>query len=146
MKEVRAIVQPFKVPAITDALQAIPGVGGITAIDVLGFGHQRGMSGLERPAQGSVNYTAKVLLLLVVHDDLVEQVLGAIRVQGHTGNFGGRKGVRVVGRRCAQAPYRRARRGGDLGSPAAGERARARPGAPSVGCGVGAVGGLASRW
>lgn len=88
MKELRAIVQPFKVAAITDALQAIPGIGGITAIDVRGFGHQRGMFGLERPARGSVNYTEKVLLLLVVHDDLVERVLETIRQQGHTGNFG----------------------------------------------------------
>lgn len=88
MKEIKAIVQPFKVSAVTDALQAIPGVGGITALDVRGFGHQRGMFDIDQPALGSVNYTKKVLLLLVVHDELVERVLDAIREHAHTGNYG----------------------------------------------------------
>jgi len=88
MKEIKAIVQPFKVPAITDALQGIPGVGGITALDVRGFGHQRGMFGIEQRAMGSVNYTEKVLLLVVVRDDLVDRVLDAIREHAQTGNFG----------------------------------------------------------
>lgn len=88
MMEIKAIVQPYKVSAITDALQAIPGVGGITALDVRGFGHQRGMFGIEQRALGSVNYTPKVLLLLVVQDDLVEPILDAIRLHAHTGNHG----------------------------------------------------------
>ena len=88
MKEIKAVLQPFKVAAVTDALQAIPGVGGITALEARGFGHQRGMNGLETPAKGSVNYTEKVLLILVVHDDLVERVVSVIRDQAHTGNFG----------------------------------------------------------
>lgn len=88
MKEIKAVLQPFKVAAVTDALQAIPGVGGITALDARGFGHQRGAYGLETPAKGAVNYTEKVLLILVVHDEAVERVLSVIRDQAHTGNFG----------------------------------------------------------
>ena len=88
MKEIKAVLQPFKVAAVTDALQAIPGVGGITALEVRGFGHQRGMYGLETPAKGAVNYTEKVLLLLVVHDAIADRVLSVIRDQAQTGNFG----------------------------------------------------------
>jgi nitrogen regulatory protein P-II 1 len=88
VKEIKAILQPFKVAAVTDALQAIPGVGGITALEARGFGHQRGMYGLETPAKGAVNYTEKVLMILVVHDEAVDSVLSVIRDQAHTGNFG----------------------------------------------------------
>lgn len=88
MKEIKAIVQPFKVDAVTDALQGIAGVGGITALDVRGFGHQRGALGMDVRAKGAVNYTRKVMLMLVVPDDAVGVVLEAIQRHGHTGNFG----------------------------------------------------------
>jgi nitrogen regulatory protein P-II 1 len=88
MKEIKAIIQPFKVSAVTDALQAIPGVGGVTAVDVRGFGHQRGQFGVEAPAGGSINYLPKVMLLLVVADTLVDTVLATIQKHAHTGNFG----------------------------------------------------------
>lgn len=88
MKEIKIVLQPFKVDAVTDALQAVPGVGGITAMDVRGFGHQRGALGMDVAAMGAVNYTRKVLLLLVVPDDAVESVLAAVQLHGHTGNPG----------------------------------------------------------
>lgn len=94
MKEIKAIIQPHKVLAVTDALQAVPGVGGITAVDVRGFGVERGMFDIEKPALGSVNYTKKVLLLLVVRDEVVEAVLRALQEFAHTGHFG--DGVVVV--------------------------------------------------
>ena len=62
MKEITVILQPFKVDAVTDALQEIAGVGGITALDVRGFGHQRGALGMDVRAKGAVNYTRKVML------------------------------------------------------------------------------------
>jgi len=88
MREIKAIVQPFKVMAITDALQAIPGVAGITALEARGFGREPGMFGIEKPAPGSVNYTKRALLLLVVNEDVVDQVIEAITRLAHTGNFG----------------------------------------------------------
>ena len=88
MKEIKAILQPFKVGEVVDALEVLPGVGGITAMDVRGFGHQRGGSGLERRAFGSLNYTEKVMLLIVVPDDRVEEVLATIQRLAHTGNVG----------------------------------------------------------
>lgn len=88
MKEIKAIIQPFKVSDVTDALQAIPGVGGITALDVRGFGHQRGQFGVESRAGGSLNYMPKVLLLIVVADALVDTVLATIQRHAHTGNAG----------------------------------------------------------
>lgn len=88
MKEIKAILQPVKVGAVVDELEVLPGVGGITAMDVRGFGHQRGGSGLERRAFGSLNYTEKVMLLIVVADDRVEEVLATIQRLAHTGNVG----------------------------------------------------------
>lgn len=88
MKEIKAIIQPFKLSAVTDALQALPGVGGITAFDVRGFGRQRGAAGLEEVAPGAVNYVSKSLLLLVVEDDAVDSVLATIERYAHTGNLG----------------------------------------------------------
>ena len=88
MKEIKVILQPFKVDAVTDALQGIAGVGGITALDVRGFGHQRGALGMDVRAKGSVNYTRKVMLLLVVPDDVAETVVETIQHHAHTGNFG----------------------------------------------------------
>lgn len=88
MKEIKVILQPFKVDAVTDALQGVAGVGGITALDVRGFGHQRGALGMDVRAKGSVNYTRKVMLVLVVPDAAVETVLETIQRHGHTGNFG----------------------------------------------------------
>jgi nitrogen regulatory protein P-II 1 len=88
MKEIKAILQPFKVGAVVDELEVLPGVGGITARDVRGFGHQRGGSGLERRAFGSMNHTEKVMLLVVVADDRVEDVLATIQRLAHTGNVG----------------------------------------------------------
>lgn len=88
MKEIKAVIQSFKVNSVTDALQAVPGVSGITAWEVRGFGHQRGHAGLEERAPGAVSYVAKTLLLLVVPDEAVEGVLGAIHQHAHTGNVG----------------------------------------------------------
>ena len=88
MKAIKAIVQPFKVSAVVDALEVLPGVGGITTMDVRGFGHQRGGSGLEHRAFGSLNYTPKVMLLVVVADDRVDDVLATIQRHAHTGNVG----------------------------------------------------------
>ncbi|MFP2956486.1 P-II family nitrogen regulator [Myxococcus sp. 1LA] len=88
MKEIKAIIQPFKVSEVTDALEAIPGVGGITALDVRGFGHQRGNNGMEARAHGSLNYLPKVMLLLVIPDLLVDTALATIQRHAHTGNIG----------------------------------------------------------
>lgn len=88
MKQVQAIVQPFRVAAVVDALQVLPGVGGITSWEVRGFGHQRGADGLDRPARGAVNYTPKVMLLLTVPDALVPRVLDTLQAVAHSGNPG----------------------------------------------------------
>ena len=88
MKEIKAIIQPFKVIAVVDALEELPGIGGITASDVRGFGHQRGSSGIEQRATGSLNYTNKTMLLIVVEDERVEDVLATIKLHAHTGNVG----------------------------------------------------------
>lgn len=88
MKEIKAILQPFKVPDVVDAVQAIPGVGGMTMMDVRGFGHGRGQFGVEFRTTGSFNFVPKVLLLMVVPDDVVAAVLDAIRRNAQTGNVG----------------------------------------------------------
>lgn len=88
MKEIKAILQPFKVVEVATALQAIPGIGGMTSFEARGFGHQRGQFGVERHVTGTFNFIAKVMLLLVVPDELVDTVLTTIQRHAHTGNVG----------------------------------------------------------
>ena len=88
MKEVKAVIQPFKLGEVIDALQTLPNIQGITVLRATGFGRRRSGSGLEVPASGSVNYVAKEMLLVVVPDDMVEPVLEVIQKHAHTGNYG----------------------------------------------------------
>ena len=88
MKEIKAIVQESRLAEVADALQAIPAVGGITVLNVGGFGHQRGRLGVERGAGASFNFVAKSMLIVVVDDELVVPVLRVIQQRARTGNAG----------------------------------------------------------
>lgn len=88
MKEIKAILQPFKVNDVVNALQALPGMGGITQIPVEGYGRRKGKYGREEAAKGSLHLLTRVMLLMVVPDSLVDDVLETIRKTAHTGNPG----------------------------------------------------------
>ena len=87
MKKIEAIIKPFKLDEVKDALQAV-GVKGLTVTEVKGFGRQRGHTELYRGAEYVVDFLPKVKLEIIVKDDQVESVLEAITAAAKTGRIG----------------------------------------------------------
>ena len=87
MKIVVAVIKPFKVEEVTEALHGV-GVSGITLTEVRGHGRQRGHTEVYRGAEYRVEYLPKVRLEVVVDDADVDKVVGAIVENAHTGAIG----------------------------------------------------------
>ena len=87
MKYVIAVIKPFKLEEVRDALGAI-GVQGITVTEVKGHGRQRGHTEFYRGAEYSVSFIPKLKLEIAVEDDLVPQVTDIIQKAGRTGQIG----------------------------------------------------------
>ena len=87
MKLVSAIIKPFKLDEVREALSAI-GVQGITVTDVKGFGRQKGHTELYRGAEYVVDFLPKVKIEAAVKTELVEQVIEAIEKSANTGKIG----------------------------------------------------------
>jgi nitrogen regulatory protein P-II 2 len=87
MKLVKAIIKPFKLDDVREALSEI-GVMGITVSEVKGFGRQKGHTELYRGAEYVVDFLPKVKVETVVDDDQVEKVIDAISQAANTGKIG----------------------------------------------------------
>ena len=87
MKFVSAIIKPFKLDEVREALSAI-GVQGITVTEVKGFGRQKGHTELYRGAEYVVDFLPKVKLEVAIKDDMVDQVVDAIEKSAATGKIG----------------------------------------------------------
>jgi nitrogen regulatory protein P-II 1 len=87
MKKVEAIIKPFRLDEVKDALTAI-GVGGMTVSEVRGFGRQKGHTELYRGAEYVVDFLPKVKIEVIVPDDMVEKVVKAIIDSAKTGKVG----------------------------------------------------------
>ena len=87
MKLVTAIIKPFKLDDVREALSDI-GVKGITVTEVKGFGRQKGHTELYRGAEYVVDFLPKVKLEAGVDDDMVDQVIEAISKAANTGKIG----------------------------------------------------------
>jgi nitrogen regulatory protein P-II 1 len=87
MKKVEAIIKPFKLDDVREALSAA-GITGMTAIEVKGFGRQKGHTELYRGAEYVVDFLPKVKIELVVTDDRVAACLEAITKAARTGKIG----------------------------------------------------------
>jgi nitrogen regulatory protein P-II 2 len=87
MKLVTAIIKPFKLDDVREALSEI-GVQGITVTEVKGFGRQKGHTELYRGAEYVVDFLPKVKLEAAVNDDLVERVIEVISKAANTGKIG----------------------------------------------------------
>ena len=87
MKMVTAIVKPFKLDEVREALSAI-GVQGVTVTEVKGFGRQKGHTELYRGAEYVVDFLPKVKIEVVVDDAMTEQVVDAIIKAARTGKIG----------------------------------------------------------
>ncbi|WP_257455074.1 P-II family nitrogen regulator [Archangium lipolyticum] len=77
MKKIEAIIKPFKLDDVKDALHEV-GVHGLTAVEVKGFGRQKGHTELYKGAEYVVDFLPKVKVEVVVDDDLVQRVVDAI--------------------------------------------------------------------
>lgn len=87
MKFVTAIIKPFKLDEVRDALLAI-GVQGMTVAEVKGYGRQKGHKEIYRGAEYSVNFLPKLRLDIAVPDNLVDQVVEAVSKSARTGQIG----------------------------------------------------------
>ena len=87
MKIVMAIIKPFKLDDVKEALQDV-GLQGITVTEAKGFGRQKGHTELYRGAEYVVDFLPKVKIEIVLPDDLVERAVDAIRKAAQTGRIG----------------------------------------------------------
>ena len=87
MKKVEAVIKPFKLDEVKEALHEI-GVSGITYVEAKGFGRQKGHTELYRGAEYVVDFLPKLRLEVVVEDNLVERVVEAIANAARTGRIG----------------------------------------------------------
>ena len=87
MKLITAVIKPFKLDEVREALSAL-GVQGITVTEVKGFGRQKGHTELYRGAEYVVDFLPKVKIETAVADDIVERVVEAIEQSARTGKIG----------------------------------------------------------
>jgi len=87
MKFVTAIIKPFKLDEVREALSAI-GVQGITVTEVKGFGRQKGHTELYRGAEYVVDFLPKVKIEAAIKSDILDQVIEAIEKSANTGKIG----------------------------------------------------------
>jgi nitrogen regulatory protein P-II 1 len=87
MKKIEAIIKPFKLEAVKEALTEI-GVTGMTVSEVKGYGRQKGHKEMYRGAEYNVDFNPKIKIELVVAADLVDKVVEAIRVAANSEKIG----------------------------------------------------------
>tara|TARA_Y100001970_G_scaffold271352_1_gene366457 strand:+ start:1244 stop:1585 length:342 start_codon:yes stop_codon:yes gene_type:complete len=88
MKKIEAIIKPFKLSAVKEALHEI-GLSGMTVLDVKGFGRQRGQDGgIEKSANYDDEFHVKIKIELIVEDSAVDKALDAIKNAAYSGKIG----------------------------------------------------------
>ena len=87
MKKIEAIIKPFKLDDVREALQEI-GLAGMTVTEVKGFGRQKGHTELYRGAEYVVDFLPKLKLEVVVGDDMADRTIEAIEQSARTGKIG----------------------------------------------------------
>ena len=109
MKKIEAIIKPFKLDEVKEALHEV-GIKGITVTEAKGFGRQKGHTELYRGAEYVVDFLPKVKIEVVLEDELVERAVEAIQQAARTGRIGDGKIFVIDRRRGHPHPHRRARR------------------------------------
>jgi nitrogen regulatory protein P-II 1 len=87
MKKIEAIIKPFKLEDVKNALIEV-GIEGMTTMDVKGFGNQKGPEEIYRGSDYTAEFVPMVLILVVVADSVAESAIRAIQRAGKTGYFG----------------------------------------------------------
>ena len=98
MKKIEAIIKPFKLDEVKEALQEV-GLQGITVTEAKGFGRQKGHTELYRGAEYVVDFLPKVKIEIVLGDEMVEKAIEAIRRAAQTGPYRRRQNLRLEHRR-----------------------------------------------
>ncbi len=87
MKKIEAIIKPFKLDDVVDALSEV-GVEGVSVTEIRGFGRQKGRTEIYKGAEYVVDFLPKIKLEIVLPDELVESAVEAIQKSAHTGKIG----------------------------------------------------------
>lgn len=87
MKRIEAIIKPFKLEEVKDALAEV-GIEGMTVVEVKGFGRQKGHTEIYRGSEYTVDFLPKIKIELVLSDDKLEAAVGAIVKSARTGKIG----------------------------------------------------------
>ena len=87
MKKIEAIIKPFKMEDVKEALAEV-GIEGMTVSEVKGFGRQKGHTEIYRGSEYTVDFLPKVKIEIVISDELVEKAIDAIRRAAQTGRIG----------------------------------------------------------
>ena len=87
MKKIEAIIKPFKLDEVKEALQDL-GVQGMTVIEAKGYGRQKGHTELYRGAEYVVDFLPKIMIEVVVADDQLDRALEAVATSARTGRIG----------------------------------------------------------
>jgi len=87
MKKIEAIIKPFKLDEVKEALHQV-GIQGITVLEAKGFGRQKGHTELYRGAEYVVDFLPKVKIEVVVEDNMAESVVEAVKTAAQTGRIG----------------------------------------------------------
>ena len=115
MKKIEAVIKPFKLDDVKDALHEV-GVVGMTVTEVKGFGRQKGHTELYRGSEYTIDFLPKVKVEVVVTEALVEQGRGRDLLGRQDRLDRRRQGLRAADGRGGAHPHRRDRRGGNLTS------------------------------
>ena len=87
MKKIEAIIKPFKLSAVKEALHEI-GLSGMTILDVKGFGRQRGQDGLDSVQDYDDEFHAKIKIELIIEDSMIDRALESIKNAAYSGKIG----------------------------------------------------------
>ena len=117
MKKIEAVIKPFKLDEVKDALHEV-GLQGITVTEAKGFGRQRGHTELYRGAEYVVDFLPKVKIEIVLEDNMVERAIEAICEAAATGRVGDGKILYRAGRGRDSNPHWRTRPRSHISAPA----------------------------
>lgn len=88
MKEIKAIIRPFKLLEVTEELHKIDGLPGVTVSEIKGFGRSRARNAKDKLVYEMVEMIPRIKLEVVVLDDMADEVVNVIQKVAHTGNTG----------------------------------------------------------
>ncbi|KAF0220106.1 MAG: nitrogen regulatory protein P-II [Geobacteraceae bacterium] len=88
MKEIKAIIRPFKLMEVTEELQKIEGLPGVTVSEIKGFGKNRAKNAKDKIVYEMVEFIPRIKLEVVVDDEMADEVVNVIQKYAHTGNTG----------------------------------------------------------